>query len=78
MVQNETGVEQTLTNVVIREIKNGFLIVPRELKKVVPESEVSRCHRIWIMVITEVEDKIDPGELLEHLSRDPKQGAAKI
>jgi hypothetical protein len=30
------------------------------------------------MVVTEVEDKIDPGELLEHLSRDPKKGAAKV
>jgi hypothetical protein len=46
MAQKETGVEQTLTNVVMREIKNGFLIVPRESKKVVPESEVSGCHKI--------------------------------
>jgi hypothetical protein len=46
MVQNEMGVEQTLTKVVMREIKNRFLIAPKELKKVVPESEVSRCHRI--------------------------------
>jgi hypothetical protein len=30
------------------------------------------------MVITEVEDEIDSGELLEHLSRDPQEGAAKI
>jgi hypothetical protein len=28
MIQNEIGVEQTLTKVVIRLIKNGLLIVP--------------------------------------------------
>lgn len=37
IVQNEIGVEHTLTNVVIREIRNRFLIVPSELKKLVPK-----------------------------------------
>jgi hypothetical protein len=36
MVQNANGVVQTLTRVVIREIKNGFLIVPRLVKNTVP------------------------------------------
>ena len=36
-VQKETGVEQTLTRVVTREMRNGFLIVPREVKKTVPK-----------------------------------------
>lgn len=35
--QNEMGVEQTLTSVVIREIKNGFEMVPRSWKNVVPK-----------------------------------------
>jgi hypothetical protein len=37
IVQNETGVEQTLTKVVIRDIRKVFLIVPRLSKKVVPK-----------------------------------------
>lgn len=36
MIQNERGVEHTLTRVVIKEIKKGFLIVPRDVKNVVP------------------------------------------
>ena len=36
-VQKEIGVEQTLTRVVTREIKKGFLIEPREVKKTVPK-----------------------------------------
>lgn len=36
-VQKEMGVEQTLTRVVIREMRKGFLIVPREVKKTVPK-----------------------------------------
>lgn len=31
IVQKESGVEQTLTSVVIKEIKNGSEIVPREV-----------------------------------------------
>lgn len=37
MMTNEIGVEQTLTSVVIKEIKKGFLIVPSCWKKVVPK-----------------------------------------
>ena len=37
MIQNEIGVEQTLTKVVIRLIKNGLLIVPSWVKNVVPK-----------------------------------------
>ena len=36
-VQKEIGVEQTLTSVVTREMRKGFLIVPREVKKTVPK-----------------------------------------
>lgn len=36
-VQKEMGVEQTLTRVVTREMRKGFLIVPREVKKTVPK-----------------------------------------
>ena len=36
-IQKDRGVEQTLTRVVIREIKNGLLMVPREVKKDVPK-----------------------------------------
>lgn len=37
MVQNERGVEHTLTSVVISEIRNGFEMVPSVWKKVVPK-----------------------------------------
>ena len=37
IVQKDNGVEQTLTSVVMREMRNGFLIVPREVKKTVPK-----------------------------------------
>ena len=37
MIMNEIGVEQTFTRVVIKEIKNGFLIVPSCWKNVVPK-----------------------------------------
>ena len=36
-VQKEIGVEQTLTRVVIREMRKGFEIVPSEVKKTVPK-----------------------------------------
>jgi hypothetical protein len=37
MVQKEMGVEQTLTRVVMSEIKKGLLIEPRVWKKDVPK-----------------------------------------
>lgn len=37
MAQKATGVEQTLTMVVIMLVRKGFLIVPRVWKKVVPK-----------------------------------------
>ena len=37
IVQKEMGVEQTLTRVVIREMRKGFGIVPSEVKKTVPK-----------------------------------------
>ena len=37
MIQNEIGVEQTFTSVVIKLIKNGLLIVPNAVKNVVPK-----------------------------------------
>jgi len=36
-VQKETGVLQTLTRVVMREIRKGLFMLPRDLKKVVPK-----------------------------------------
>jgi hypothetical protein len=40
MDQNEMGVEQTLTRVVIKEIRKGLEIVPRSWKKVVPDDQL--------------------------------------
>jgi len=40
MVQNEIGVEQTLTSVVIRPIKNGLSMVPSCWKNVVPKKKM--------------------------------------
>jgi hypothetical protein len=37
IVQKERGVEQTLTNVVMSEMRKGLLIVPRFWKKIVPK-----------------------------------------
>jgi hypothetical protein len=36
MDQNDTGVEHTLTRVVISEMRNALLMVPSDLKKTVP------------------------------------------
>jgi hypothetical protein len=36
-VKNETGVDTTLTSARTRDIKKGFLTVPRLLKKLVPK-----------------------------------------
>lgn len=37
MVQKEIGVEQTLTSVVIKEIRKGLSMVPSWMKKIVPK-----------------------------------------
>ena len=37
IVQKEIGVEQTLTRVVMREMRKGLEMVPRDSKKVVPK-----------------------------------------
>lgn len=76
-IQNEAGVEHTLTRVVMSWIKKGLSIVPRLLKKTTPANNVKAGFRqSGRQRHTKVEDKIDSGELLHHLHEDSWEASA--
>lgn len=81
IVQKEMGVEQTLTSVVTKLIKKGFLMVPRVWKKVVymlngrlADATNIRTQKTY----SEVEHEIDTGPLLHHLEGGAEDGAAQV
>lgn len=77
-VQNEIGVEQTLTKVVIKEIRKGLSIVPITYQI----AQVSVVSRQLTQALkedrAEVEDEVNTGKLLHHLCSCPDESASKV